>query len=157
MKVEYINPFITATVNALETMAFIKPERKDPYMKEDGKATGDISGLIGLAGQTTGSVAISFPREMALKVVSNMVGEEMKEFNNEVRDGVGEIANMIAGGAKGELSEKGYHFKLSIPTVVIGSSHNISHRTDVPCIVVPFRMEDDTFTIEISLKMEKET
>ena len=50
MDVKLINPFINATLNVLETMAFIKPEAGKPYLKKNGFAQGDISGVIGFTG-----------------------------------------------------------------------------------------------------------
>ena len=35
MDINLINPFINATLNVLETMAFIKPEAGKPYLKKD--------------------------------------------------------------------------------------------------------------------------
>ena len=44
MDEKLIIPFINATLNVLETMAFIKPEAETPYRKKDGVAQGDVSG-----------------------------------------------------------------------------------------------------------------
>jgi len=38
MDVKLINPFINATANVLETMAFVKPEAGRPYLKKDDVA-----------------------------------------------------------------------------------------------------------------------
>jgi len=35
MDVKLINPFLTATLTVLETMAFIKAEAGKPYLKKD--------------------------------------------------------------------------------------------------------------------------
>ncbi|RZB35766.1 MAG: hypothetical protein SRB2_02816 [Desulfobacteraceae bacterium Eth-SRB2] len=42
-----INPFINATLNVLETMAFVKSEAGKPYLKKDNVARGDVSGING--------------------------------------------------------------------------------------------------------------
>ncbi len=148
--VEYINPFIAATVQALEVMAGMKPERGKPFVKTDHVAAGDISGVIGLAGEAVGSVAVTFPENLALKVYEAMVGEEARGLNDDVRDAVGEIANMIAGGAKAALTKEGYQFRIAIPTIVVGKNHTIEHKGQGPCLVVPFEMDGETFWVEVS-------
>lgn len=156
MNVEMINPFINATINALGTMAATSPKRGNPYLKNEEEASGDISAVIGIAGEATGWVAVSFEKKAVLKIVSNMLMAEKVFIDADVRDAVGEIVNMIAGGAKGELATKGISFKLAIPTVIIGERHMLSHKSsDMPCIVVPFEIEEGKFAIEVCMKTEK--
>jgi chemotaxis protein CheX len=52
MDVKLISPFINATLNVLETMAFIKPEAGKPYLKKDNFAQGDVSGIVGFTGES---------------------------------------------------------------------------------------------------------
>jgi chemotaxis protein CheX len=155
MNVEFINPFINATVNALSTMANVVPTRGTPYIKtEDGNGC-DISAVIGLAGEANGWVAICFERNTALRIVSNMLGEAKSFIDADVRDAVGEVVNMVAGGAKGEFSAKGRSFKLAIPTVIVGENHILSQKKDVPCIEIPFKIEGcGSFYIAVCLKVE---
>ena len=68
MNVKLINPFINATLNVLETMAFIKPEAGRPYLKKDDVAQGDVSGVIGFAGETNGTVSVTFNESCILKI-----------------------------------------------------------------------------------------
>ena len=107
---------------------------------------------MGLSGEITGSVVISFPQSLAVKIVSNMLGEELTEITHEVEDGIGEIVNMVAGQAKVELADTIYHCKLSIPTVVVGSNYKLSHKAGIPCIVIEFEAERESFAVEVSMK-----
>jgi len=91
-----INPFINATLNVLETMAFVKSKAGKPYLKEDDVAQGDVSGVIGFTGETNGAVSVTLGESCILKIVSNMFREEMKEINSEITDAVGELTNMIS-------------------------------------------------------------
>lgn len=158
MNVEFINPFINATTNALNTMANSFPERGMPFVcqqDEDVEAM-DISAVIGLTGDAEGWVAISFQKQVAIELASNMVGEKRIFIDANVRDAVGEIVNMIAGGAKGELSQKGFTFKLAIPTVIVGDHHMLSRVKEIPFIVVPFETEKGKFNITVCLKHNKQ-
>ncbi len=149
MDAKLINPFINATMNVLETMAFVKVKSDKPYLKKDDIAKGDVTGVIGLTGASNGTIAVTFDEGSILKIVSNMFGEEMKELNNEVADAVGELTNMISGQARRELEETGKVFEAAIPSVISGKNHQITHYTDGPKIAIPFTTEGGCFTIEV--------
>jgi len=155
MEARFINPFVLALVNALETMLNITPERGSPYLKREGQTQGDISAIIGFAGPTvTGSVALSLPTPVALKFYSLMMGEKVYRITNDVQDVVGELANIVTGGAKTELSKEGVTFNISIPTVVVGPGHTIGHKGDVPVMVIPFEIGKHRFVMEVTMRME---
>ena len=154
MKIEYINPFINSINNAMETMVGISPERKEPVVKEESSTTSDVSGMIGFAEKNiSGSVALSFPSATILKVFEKMMGAPADGINGEVEDIVGELTNIVVGGAKKEFSELGYPYHLSIPMVVSGKNHSIKHKHDKPITVISFSIDSNDFTMEISLKV----
>lgn len=149
MDVRLINPFINATINVLETMAFMKVTAGNPYLKKNSVAVGDVSGVLGLTGAANGTISVTFEEKCILSVVSNMFGETMKELNNEITDAVGELTNMISGQARRELEEMGKVFKAAIPSVVTGRNHSIRHYTEGPKIAIPFSTDNGDFTIEV--------
>lgn len=149
--VSLINPFITATVTAMETMAFAKPKRNKVYLKTDNVLVGDISGIMGLSGDVSGSIIVSFLKETACKLVGNMVGAQYDTINDEVKDGVQEVVNLIAGQAKNLLADTNYYFAVSIPTCIVGSNHQVNHKKGVPCIVAEFELDGSPFTVEVSI------
>ena len=69
MDVKLINPFINATINVLETMAFITVEAGKPYLKSDNVAVGDVTGILGLTGIVNGTISVTFQEEC----ISNLV------------------------------------------------------------------------------------
>ena len=96
MKAEMINPFITATLNVLSTMAGIEAKKGEVYIKQDDRMSYDISGVIGIAGKMSGFVVVSFPEKLALDIVSGFLGEPKKNMSKDVVDAIGEFVNMIA-------------------------------------------------------------
>lgn len=153
MRVEYINPFVDATINVMSTMTGHTPIRGKLGLTTNESPSFDISAVIGIAGDVHGSVVISFPESCALKVVSSFIGENKTVVDDEVMDAVGEFVNMIAGGAKKTLTGNGMRFKIAIPNVIVGKDHKISRPKSIPCILVPFKIEDiGTFTVEVSIK-----
>jgi chemotaxis protein CheX len=149
MDVELVNPFIDATLHVLETMASTKAQAGKPYLKKDQVARGDVSSVIGLTGEATGMMSLTFTEKGILPIVSNMFGEEMKEINDEIKDAVGEIGNMISGQARQKLEERGRSLKAAIPTVIMGKNHSITRVTTAPVIAIPFSTDSGEFTIEV--------
>ncbi len=82
-----------------------------------------------------------------------LVRRRALEFGTpDFADAVGELANMIAGGAKRHL---GNLASITVPSVVIGSGHVIARLTDVPCIVIPCQTDAGSFAVEVSIKQIK--
>jgi len=149
MNAQLINPFIKATLNVLETMAFIKSKPQKPFLKKDNVAKGDVSSIIGLSGESKGTISITFTEPCILSIVSNMFGETMSELNHEVMDAVGEIANMVSGQARQALESEGKVLYAAVPTMIKGKDHTISHKTTAPIMAVPFQTDYGEFTIEV--------
>jgi chemotaxis protein CheX len=153
MNVSYINPFISATINTFQTMLGIEVKPEKPNIKTSPYPTYDISGIIGLSGTAQGNIAISFPKIIALKIVSKMIGTDIKVVGPELADGIGELANIIAGNAKKDLTQ--FQLSISLPNVIIGKGHTIANPSGVPAMIVPFVSPLGNFAMEISLKSNK--
>lgn len=149
MNIEYLRPFMNATVKVIHTMAFVEPVPGEPFLKQEERASEDISGVIGMTGDTDGSLSVCFGEGCILALVSNMFGDEITELNEEVEDAVGEITNMICGDARRELSERGVSLRAAIPQVITGKDHRIRHISSGPCLAVPFETPNGRFTIEV--------
>ena len=151
MDVKFINAFLEGTVNVLKTMAFVEPKPGKPYIKKDCVASGDISGIIGLTGSVKGSLALSFSEACILRIVSNMLGEEITTMNHDINDAVGEITNMVSGVARKILESGGLNITAAIPTVVAGNNHSILHVMGGPSIIIPFSIDAGPFVVDICL------
>jgi chemotaxis protein CheX len=150
MNVEFINPFISAFKNVLLTMAQLDLAAGAPKKKTTELAQGDVTGLLGMTGpQTKGSFSITFDEALALEIMSRMLGEKPASIDAEVIDLVGELTNMVAGGAKNTLGEKGYDFGMATPVVVSGKDHTVTHRVDGPKLILPFKTDVGKAHIEI--------
>lgn len=152
MNVSFVNPFITATINTFKTMMNVDIHPDAPKLKTIPNPMYDVSGIIGLSGNAQGNISISFPKIMALKVVSKMLGTEIKIIGPDITDGIGEIVNIVAGNAKQDLTE--YALSISLPNVIIGTNHTLMSKTGIPTIIVPFKSDMGEFAMEISLKTD---
>lgn len=150
MDVELAKPFVKAAMDVIGTMAFITPRAGKPFVKKNSIATGDVTGLVGLTGGEgkRGSVSISFQKGCAVAMVKNMLGDDIQDIVQDVKDAVGEITNMISGQARAGLAEKGLVLQGSTPTVIMGDNHSITHIAKSPIMAIPFETDAGNFTIE---------
>ncbi len=157
MDVEHVQPFVQETVNTFEVMLGVRPEEKELTTKESTDGTYDISAIIGITGSGTGGVVMSFPEDVACKVVSRMLGEEITTVNQDVSDGLGELVNIITGNAKRGLVKFGFqNISLSLPNVVIGKHRTVWRSKDMPCLMKRFfSSELGPFCVEVNIHLNR--
>ncbi len=145
--------FVESIKNVFETMVFMPVEVGERVPKSQGLPKGYVSGTISLTGEDiSGNLSIIFTSATATAVFRAMMGmsDDTAVNQNEVNDVVGEIANMVAGSAKSKLQEKNVHFKIGLPTVVVGEGHYIEPPRNVETVVVPVKGTAGEFFMEIS-------
>ena len=147
MRVEFINPFISAVSKTFETMAGISVKRMDPVIKENPQALYPVSGIIGLSGSVVGTVILTMSEPVATKAASVMLMDELTEINEEVLDAVGELTNMVAGNAKAQLEE--LKLNLSLPNVLSGENAEVRFPEKSRPITIPFETEFGPLAIEV--------
>ncbi|EPR43788.1 putative chemotaxis phosphatase, CheX [Desulfovibrio sp. X2] len=147
--VNFINPFLSAVLNVLATMAQVVALPGKPYINTKGLAVGDVTGLIGVTGYTTGTISVTLSKGAILAIVNNMLMESYTDINADIADAVGELTNMIAGQARAKLSEQGMSFSASTPSVVVGMGHKIQHVAKAPILAIPFTTDHGNLVIEV--------
>ena len=75
-----------------------------------------VSGVIGLSGRAKGTIVLNLSEWVALQAASAMHLSECAEVNEEEVDAVGELTNMVAGGAKAQFEQD--QLTASLPSVV---------------------------------------
>ncbi|OGS34275.1 MAG: hypothetical protein A2293_13650 [Elusimicrobia bacterium RIFOXYB2_FULL_49_7] len=151
-----INPFISATIDLLATMADMTATRKDLFLKKNYRLAGDVSGIMNITGRMEGSVAVTLERGLALEIVSRILHSPASELTEEdIKDGVGELVNIISGNAKASLAGTEYAHEITLPAVIIGYGHEISHPRGAPCIVALFESGAHTFGVQVSVQVKK--
>ncbi|MDB5048410.1 MAG: putative Chemotaxis protein CheX [Fibrobacteres bacterium] len=68
----------------------------------------------------------------------------------KVKDAIGELANIVAGAAKKDLSR--FKIKISLPTVIAGENHSISGSEDASGMVIPFTYPEGGFDLTVCFK-----
>jgi len=134
-------------------MAKTEATHRPPGVKKTQVATGDVTGIIGMVGnKVKGSLSISFTEQAILHITNRMLGEELDEIDETVADMVGEITNMVTGGAKRMLGESGHDFDMATPTVISGANHKIHHHCQGRVIQIPFDSKQGSFYVEVSFE-----
>ena len=123
-----------------------------PMLRENFTGSFDVSGIIGLAGDATGSVVLSFPSAVACKAASAFAGTEIAEGHPDFADAIGELANMVAGNAKASL--EGLRVSISLPSVVSGKQHTVVALHDVQRIVIPCETPFGPFYVDVGMRVE---
>lgn len=152
MDVKLINPFLNGAKEVLQKMASVASTVGTPYIKQDDRATGDVSGVIGLTGDAIGSLAISFSESSICGIAGAMLSESFGQANQDVFDAVGELTNMISGVARTYLEKDALTVWAGIPAVVFGKDHYIKHVLKSPSIVIPFTTEYGSFFVDVCIK-----
>ncbi|MDH5509266.1 MAG: chemotaxis protein CheX [Nitrospinota bacterium] len=150
METKMIDPVKDAAINVISTMAMINPKPGEVFLKSGKKATGDISGVIGLAGVKKGVIIISFSSAAICKIVGGMLGMEYTSIDQDVSDAVGELTNMISGDSRRRFNELGFVFEAGLPTVIKGPGHEIESVTSGPVLAIPFQVDGHGFEVEVS-------
>jgi chemotaxis protein CheX len=149
MKAEFINPFVVSTCDVFKVMLECELTRGELSVKQDSCASHEVSGVIGMSGEAAGTVVVSLSREMALQVAGALLGEMPESVDADVVDAIGEIANMVAGGAKSRLD--GLELSIGLPTVICGENHTVNFPSNATPIIIPFSSDWGPLSIEVGL------
>ena len=164
IRVDFIAPFIKAAVKTFQNMMSLNVvvQREKVKIKHGYLMSGEISGIIGMTGATTGTCALSMNEPLATDCIERMLGEKVEGGIHDpvTHDGIGELVNMIAGHAKALLEgvkdpvsgQQKYRFSITLPTIISGSSHELYQKSGTICVVIPFMTEtNQLFTLEVSV------
>ena len=151
--VDFANKIINSTEEIFSSMIFMTISATEPLTKGAEIIDCHVSAMIGLSGDISCMLAIHCPATVGMAITSEMLGMEVEEVTDDVKDTLGEIANMIAGGLKEAFSAENIHLELSIPTTVTGKSFSISSPTRSDRVIVPFDLEQGRFFVEIKYSL----
>lgn len=151
MRAEYINPFVISLSNTFKMMLECEVHRGTPYLRSNDMPppNRDVCGVIGLSGKMVGLCIVGFSKSVAVKAASHLLMMECNEITTDVTDAVGEIANMVAGGAKAQLEE--HELRISLPSVIVGENYQVRFPSTSPPINIPFQCEWGEILLEVGL------
>lgn len=110
-----------ATTEVFSTMLMTEVTAEDSFVKDEKNVSTDlISSLHFFGNRYMGKIAIFSSGTVACHIADAMLGGETTEVNEEIKDGMGEVVNMIAGGAKVKLFDTLGDIHLLTPWVIAG-------------------------------------
>lgn len=145
---------VKSTQDVFSTMVMMDVRPGDIVEGRGENMPSNVSGVVGLAGELRGMLAIHCPAAAARAITGAMLGMEVEELGEDVKDAVGEIANMMAGGLKCSLGEFGRKTELAIPTTVIGDSYRMSGMLGADRLYIPFVCDGGEFAVELKYVLE---
>ena len=146
----YVTAFVQATKKVFQTMLGLEVTFGDPVPGKLPYLANDVSAIIRMTGGVMGTVVLSLPVATAEKIANSFVGSPVDRKSDDFADALGELVNMISGGAKAQL--EGKQVSISCPSVVIGKSHVVLSPSDVVCIALPCSCEAGSFEVEVAIK-----
>lgn len=115
---------------------------------------GGLTAAVQFLGESKGAVLLHCTTEQAIGFTSRMLGEQPESLNDDVRDVLGELANVVGGNLKPLFSPG---VALSMPMVAEGNDHALrlceSHRFTT----VEFASEIGVFHVSLVRVIEEET
>ena len=143
-------------VDVFETMLSMKarPATDGPPPEFAGRTTGSV----GFGGESvTGAVYLHLSADFANQIAAAMLGVPPQENlgEHEVNDVIGECTNMLAGGLKSALCDKGRECAVSTPAIIRGTSFVIESLPDVQHEVMVFECDGARFTVEVHIKFSQ--
>jgi chemotaxis protein CheX len=149
---EYKNIIKEAVVDIFSSMVLLDIETIEGV--ESGPMEGPmLSGMIGLAGDLQGSVLIHLPATVAIAITNAFLGLEINSVDDDVKDAVGELTNMVAGGVKFLIPGPGQDIELAIPSVVCGQSYSCEATGRFERTSVLFELAAGRFVVEMQIKV----
>lgn len=109
--------------------------------------TGYIGGCVQLVGAWQGAIRVDCNLHLARTAAARLQRREEGDLSMEdVRDTVGELANIAAGSAKALLPQPTH---ISLPSVADGSDYDLTVRKGRVLLQCPFECEGETLVISL--------
>lgn len=142
---------VDATRDIFDTMIMVPVEVHSALQEKVTHFDQTVSSVAGLAGDFQGLVGVHAREEVARSIAGHFLESEFDEINEEVKDALCELANMLAGAIKSSLSKQQYNVQISIPSVIHGDYSMIIY-SQADWLMVPFEVEAGRFLVELQLK-----
>lgn len=140
---------ISATQEVFSAMLMMDITGEDISIRGRSAIQSNITSMIGLGGGVRGMLAVHCPAEVAKAITGAFLGMDVEELDDDVKDAIGEIANMVAGNLKIAYANSGVNVELAIPTSVIGRSFRLSGIGGSIRHYVAFHLDSGPFWVEL--------
>ena len=135
--------------DVFSTMLMVELKNEEVLENQQCTIESNLTSMLGLGGGIRGMLAIHCPASVAKGITGSFLGLEVETLDEDVKDAIGEIANMVAGNLKVSLAKQNIDVELAIPTSIVGDSFVISGMAEANRVIVTFKMNEGTFWVEL--------
>lgn len=146
---EFTQKISATTEEIFSTMIFLELTSGEPIVQGKEDLGCHVSAMIGLSGDFSAMLAIHCPAQVGMAIGGAMLGVDLEEVDEDTRDALGEIANMLAGGLKEAFAAENTSLCLAIPTTISGNSYKISAPSGSNRVLIPFDIDAGRFYIDL--------
>ncbi|PYI54055.1 chemotaxis protein CheX [Paenibacillus flagellatus] len=140
MKAEYINPFLESARIVLEQLINVRPTTGQLGIKDVQFVENHIWIQIGMTGQMEGDIVFGLHEEVALKLVSAMMGGYLvTQMDEMTQSAISELGNMISGNASTILFNQGVRVDITPPKLI--QTEAAAGFTPKKALTIPLMME----------------
>lgn len=151
MDILMIHALLDSLFTLFSTMVRLKIQPGVPELKQGNTAKGEVSALIGMNSEgANGSLALTLNLATVREISLSLLGHEIASIDKEAADLAGELTNMLVGGVKRILSEKGHDFDMQTPQLLRGEGHEIVHLSSGQTVLLPVKIKHSEFYIELN-------
>jgi chemotaxis protein CheX len=108
-----------------------------------------VTAVVGFGGLMSGACVFKSGGSVALKIAAHMTGMEFEQIDDTVKDGIGELCNMLAGAWKGKVPDLAAHCGLSIPAVITGREYHLHVQAPEFRLNHTYRFDNASFEVTI--------
>jgi chemotaxis protein CheX len=108
-----------------------------------------VTAVVGFGGLLSGACLFKSGSSTAIKIATYMTGMEFQEVDDTVKDGIGEIGNMLAGAWKGKVPDLAANCGLSIPAVITGREYHLHVQAPEFKLVHTYKFDGGSFEVTI--------
>ena len=150
---EFAEKIARATEEIFNTMIFLDIAAEPPLVQGKQVVECHVSAMIGLSGDFSALLGIHCPGPVGREIAGAMLGMELDDVNDDVKDALGEIANMLAGSLKEACAGENVALELAIPTAISGKSYTISSPSGSDRVIIPFTLAQGRFFVELKYSL----
>lgn len=140
---------IEGTKEVFSSMLMMDVKGEDVSSQGRSVIDSNMTSMIGLGGDIRGMLAVHCPATVAKAITGGFLGMDVDELDDDVKDAIGEIANMLAGNLKIAYDEHDLKIELAIPSSIIGESFRLTGLSGAHKHYVAFELECGTFWVEL--------
>lgn len=151
MRVQIVNRYVQSALSVISKETQQPVVRGGLLLEGNPYTTEDVTAVIGVSGQLSGSIYLSMAETVALKLISAILGQDTVDLDELGQSGIAELANVIAGTAGIELADEGIETTINPPLILVGRGARLS-TVEIQRLVVPLGTAHGEVKLHVALR-----